>query len=109
MRRIRQPPGRELHLRIRWCHRPTAEPLLPERPRANRDRQRRLYADAPRSPTEAKSRCAPVSRILSKLRGHGLLAKVRGARLYRVTDHGQRVMGLAIRFRQLEFPTAMTA
>jgi hypothetical protein len=74
----------------------------------NRDLQGRLYADEPRSPTEAKNRCARISRIISKLRGHGLLAKVRGARLYRVTERGQRVMGLAIRFRQLEFPTAMT-
>ena len=75
----------------------------------NRDLQARLYLFPAKSVTEAKSRCARVSRIIAKLRGHGLLAKVPGSRLYRVTDRGQRVMGLAIRFRRLEFPTAMTA
>ena len=75
----------------------------------NRDLQARLYRVHPKSPTEAKSRCSRVSRIVSKLRGHGLLAKVPGSRLYRVTQRGQRVMGLAIRFRQLDFPNAMAA
>lgn len=75
----------------------------------NRDLQARLYRIPPKSPTEAKSRGARVSRIITKLRGHGLLAKVPGSRLYRVTDRGQRVMGFAIRFRQLEFPKAMAA
>lgn len=75
----------------------------------NRDLQARLYAVPPNSPTEAKSRCSRVSRIVSKFRGHGLLAKVPGSRLYRVTERGHRVMGLAIRFRQLEFPKAMAA
>jgi hypothetical protein len=46
---------------------------------------------------------------IAKLRGHGLLAKVPGSRLYRVTERGHRVMGLAIRFRQLDFPNTMAA
>jgi hypothetical protein len=75
----------------------------------NRDLQARLYRVPPKSPTEAKSRCARVSRIVAKLRGHGLLAKVPGSRLYRVTERGHRVMGLAIRFRQLDFPKTMAA
>jgi len=75
----------------------------------NKDLRARLYHSPAKSPTEAKSRCSRVSRIIAKLRGHGLLAKVPGSRLYRVTDRGQRVMGLAIRFRQLEFPSAITA
>jgi hypothetical protein len=75
----------------------------------NRDLQARLYSLPANSTTQARSRCSRVSRIISKLRGHGLLAKVPGSRLYRVTDRGHRVMGLAIRFRQLESPTAMTA
>jgi hypothetical protein len=75
----------------------------------NKDLRARLYPFPAKSDTEAKSRCSRVSRIIVKLRGHGLLAKVPGSRLYRVTDRGQRVMGLAIRFRELEFPVAMTA
>jgi hypothetical protein len=75
----------------------------------NHDLQARLYTLPAKTPTESKSRCARVSRMIRKLRGHGLLAKVPGSRLYRVTERGQRVMGLAIRFRQLEFPSAMAA
>ncbi len=75
----------------------------------NHDLQARLYLTPAKSPTEARSRCSRVSRIITKLRGHGLLAKVPGSRIYRVTDRGQRVMGLAIRFRKLDFPTAMAA
>lgn len=75
----------------------------------NRDLQARLYSTPAKSPTEAKSRCSRVSRIIAKLRGHALLAKVPGSRLYRVTERGHRVMGLAIRFRQLDFPTALAA
>jgi hypothetical protein len=75
----------------------------------NHDLQAKLYALPAKTPTEANSRCARVSRIIRKLRGHGLLAKVPGSRLYRVTERGQRVMGAAIRFRQVEFPSAMAA
>jgi hypothetical protein len=75
----------------------------------NHDLQARLYTLPAKTPAESKSRCARVSRIIRKLRGHSLLAKVPGSRLYRVTQRGQRVMGLAIRFRQLEFPSAMAA
>jgi hypothetical protein len=62
----------------------------------NRDNQAHLYpAPVPSSP-EAKTRCSRVSRIIAKLRGHGLVAKVPGSRLYRVTERGHRVIGLAI-------------
>lgn len=75
----------------------------------NRDLQARLYSSPAQSPLELKSRCARVSRIIAKLRGHGLVAKVPGSRLYRVTERGHRVMGLAIRFRLLDFPQALAA
>jgi len=75
----------------------------------NRDLQARLYSTPPQSPPESKSRCARVSRIIAKLRGHGLVAKVPASRLYRVTERGHRVMGLAIRFRLLDFPQALAA
>ncbi len=75
----------------------------------NRDLQARLYSVPAQSPKELKSRCARVSRIIAKLRGHGLVAKVPGSRLYRVTERGHRVMGLAIRFRLHDFPQALAA
>jgi hypothetical protein len=75
----------------------------------NRELQKRLYHSPANSPIEAKSRCSRVSRIIGKLRGHGLIAKVPGSRLYRVTERGHRVMGLAVRFRLLEFPRAIAA
>ena len=75
----------------------------------NRDLQARLYSGPAQSPLELKSRCSRVSRIIAKLRGHGLVAKVPGSRLYRVTERGHRVTGLAIRFRLLDFPQALAA
>ncbi|MHB2023750.1 MAG: hypothetical protein ACYCO3_10535 [Mycobacteriales bacterium] len=54
--------------------------------------QARLYSRPPRDDTEAKRRCARTSRLIVKLRGHGLVAKVPRRRLYRVTPYGQQVM-----------------
>jgi hypothetical protein len=75
----------------------------------NRDLVARIYRSAAASPQEAKRRCARASRLIAKLRGHGLLAKVPSQRLYRVTPLGHRVMSAALRFRHLEFPAAMAA
>jgi hypothetical protein len=66
-----------------------------------------LYAQPPASPTERKRRCARVSRIIAKLRGHGLVMKVKDARLYRVTPYGYRIMTAAISFRRQDFPRAL--
>lgn len=49
----------------------------------NRDLARHLYPDPPTDPAEQRRRCARVSRMIAKLRGHGLLAKVKDTRLYR--------------------------
>ena len=48
---------------------------------------------------------ARVSRLLLKLRGHGLIQKVDQAHLYRVTAHGYRAMAAALRYRHIDFPT----
>jgi hypothetical protein len=53
---------------------------------------------------EAKRRCARVSRLIAKLRGHGLVAKVKDARLYRVTASGYRLRSAALAFRLEGFP-----
>jgi len=58
----------------------------------NRDLQARLYSGPAQSPRESMSRCARVSRSIGNLRGHGLMAKVPGSRLYRVTDRPSQIL-----------------
>ena len=62
----------------------------------NTDLTRRLYRRPPTDRDEAHRRCERVSRLIVKLRGHGLVAKIPHARRYRVTRYGQRVMTAAI-------------
>ena len=65
----------------------------------NQDVQKRLFSRPTDNPEEQKRRSAYVSRQLRLLRAHGLIAKVSGRRLYRVTPKGHEVMGTALRFR----------
>jgi hypothetical protein len=69
----------------------------------------RLYPYPPRSHQDRQRRCARVSRLIAKLRGHGLVAKVPNLRLYRVTTHGQRAMGAALAIHDTTDPTALIA
>lgn len=73
----------------------------------NRDICARLYDSPPASAREAKQRCACVSRLIAKLRGHNLIAKVKNSRLYRVTNRGYRLMSAALSFRLTLFPQAL--
>jgi hypothetical protein len=76
----------------------------------NHDLGQRLYGDCPTSSLqESKKRCARVSRLIAKLRGHGLIAKVKDSRLYRVTPRGCRLLAAALRFRLEVFPQAAKA
>jgi hypothetical protein len=75
----------------------------------NSDLQGRLYASPAVTLLEAKRRCARISRLIAKLRGHGLLAEVPGSRRYRVTGKGHRVMAAALRFRLKDFPAGNAA
>lgn len=72
----------------------------------NSNIQARLYRRPPRDDAEVKRRCARTSRLIAKLRGHGLVAKVPRRRLYRVTSYGQRVMSAAIAVHDQSFPAA---
>ena len=72
----------------------------------NRDLTQQLYDRPAKSAQEKKRRCARVSRMIAKLRGHRLIAKVPRARLYRVTPAGHRAMSAAIHFRKQHFPAA---
>lgn len=53
---------------------------------------------------QERRRCGRISRLIAKLRAHGLIAKVPGSRLYRVTQRGYRTMAAVLRFREVEFP-----
>lgn len=75
----------------------------------NHDLCARLYHTVANSVEEAKRRCARVSRLIAKLRGHSLIAKVKDSRLYRVTERGVRLMSAALAFRLEGFPQAAHA
>jgi hypothetical protein len=75
----------------------------------NADITRRLYRRPPADRDEAHRRCERVSRLIVKLRGHGLVAKVPRARLYRVTRYGHRVMAAAIALHDDHFPATFIA
>lgn len=70
----------------------------------NRDITRRLYPESPMSSEEARRRCARISRKIAKLRGHGLVAKVKNSHLYRVTKRGYRTIAAILIFHQVDFP-----
>jgi len=73
----------------------------------NHELAARLYETLPDDPQENKRRCARVSRLTAKLRGHGLVAKVKGCRLYRITDRGYRLMSATLGYRLEVFPQAL--
>ena len=75
----------------------------------NRDLMRRLYPTAPVDPYDAHRRCERVSRLIVKLRGHRLVAKIPHARRYRVTAYGHRVMSAALYVHDHEFPRQFVA
>ena len=62
----------------------------------NRHVTEQLYRRRAMTRAEAHRRCERTSRLIVKLRGHGLVAKVPRTRLYRVTPYGQRVMTAAL-------------
>jgi hypothetical protein len=73
----------------------------------NRDLQRLVYSAPPRSKAQQRTRSARISRQLAKLRGHGLIAKVKNSHLYRPTAKGLRLMSAAVHYRSNLFPEAL--
>ena len=59
----------------------------------------RMFGSKPKDSVERRRRCGRVSRRISLLRAHGLVAKVPRSRRYRVTSSGQRFMSTAIQIR----------
>jgi len=72
----------------------------------NHDLCDKLYTKHPASDKEGKQRCTRISRLIAKLRGHGLIAKVKDARLYRITKLGSQVLFAVLSFYQTDFPIA---
>jgi hypothetical protein len=58
---------------------------------------------------ETRRRCARVSRLLQKLRGHGLIYRVRDSHLHRVTCGGYRIMSAVLAFHDSEFSESYAA
>jgi hypothetical protein len=73
---------------------------------SNTNLTRRLYTHRPKDQAEARRRCQRTSRLIAKLRGHGLVAKIPRRRRYRVTAYGHRVMTAAIAVYDNEFPAS---
>ena len=70
----------------------------------NKDLQARLYPTSPHSDIDRRQRSAHITRLIAKLRGHGLIAKVTRSRLYRVTERGTQLMSAALHCRNKDFP-----
>jgi hypothetical protein len=76
---------------------------------SNKEVTRRLHPRPPLDEREVLRRCQRTSRLIQKLRGHGLVAKIPRRRRYRVTAYGHRVMSAAIAFHDHDFPAAYEA
>jgi hypothetical protein len=74
----------------------------------NQELARHLFGPRPIEQRERRRQCGRVSRLLSLLRAHSLVAKFPRSRRYRVTDLGQRFMSTAIHVRQKLFPAKLT-
>jgi hypothetical protein len=75
----------------------------------NRDLEQHLYAMPPQDRAEARRRCGRVTRLIQMLRAHGLVAKIPHTRRYRITAAGERVMGAAIKTKELHLPQQIHA
>jgi hypothetical protein len=74
----------------------------------NGELAQQLYGQRPKDPLERRRQCGRVSRRISLLRAHGLIAKFPRSRRYRVTASGQRFMSTAIHLRAKLFPKDQT-
>lgn len=67
-----------------------------------------VLGKAPKDPVERRRRCGRISRRISLLRAHGLVAKIPRCRRYRATARGQRFMATAVYLRSKLFPRELT-
>ena len=76
---------------------------------SNRDLQQQLWNAPTTDPAQTRRRCQRVCRLIRKLRGHALLAKISGRRRYRVTLRCRRLLAAALHYRRRDFPSALAA
>jgi hypothetical protein len=74
----------------------------------NKELARHLFGPRPDDAAERRRQCGRVSRLISLLRAHGLIAKVPRSRRYHVTALGQRFMTTAVHLRHKLFPEKLT-
>jgi len=67
-----------------------------------------LFGPRPNDLVERRRRCGRVTRRISLLRAHGLVAKLPRSRRYRATVRGQRFMSTAIHLRAKFFPSELS-
>ncbi len=70
----------------------------------NKNLQAFLYLTPASTRIEQRQRSAHVTRLVAKLRGHGLISKVKDSRLYRATPRGICLMSASIHCRNKTFP-----
>jgi hypothetical protein len=73
----------------------------------NRDIRRYLWSRDGATIPERKRRSEKVSRLIAKLRGHGLVQRVKMSRLYRLTPTGRKVLTVVIRFHDSLYPQSV--
>jgi hypothetical protein len=76
---------------------------------SSRDLQARLWSTPATDARESRRRSQRTCRLIRKLRGHGLLAKIQSRRRYRPTPRGRRLLTAALCYRQSSFPKAFAA
>ena len=74
----------------------------------NGELAQQLFGARPDDPVERRRQCGRVSRRISLLRAHGLVAKFPRSRRYRVTQNGQRFMSTAMHLRAKLFPSELS-
>jgi hypothetical protein len=68
----------------------------------------RMMGPRAKDPVERRRRCGRISRRISLLRAHGLVAKIPRCRRYRATVRGQRFMATAVHLRSKCFPRELS-
>ncbi len=75
----------------------------------NRDLASQLHPKPPENMIEAQRRSRRVTRLISLLRAHRLIAKIPRSKRYRITTRGVRLVACAIYLRQDELPNHLAA
>ncbi len=68
-----------------------------------------LYPVLTEDRAERRRRCGRVTRLIQLLRAHRLLARIPRTRRYRITPAGERLMGAAIKAKELVLPQKIHA